>query len=461
MAPDETSAASPRRADFTEGPILESILRMGLPSMFGFLVQHIYTLVDMYWVSNLPDAEASVAAVTFVGNILWVLFSFNQLVGPGSVAIISRRYGEKRYELVAKAIREAVLLKLIFGAVFGVAGFFAIESALRLIGAQGEALTLGVAYGRVYSLGLPIMFATYTIFTAMRGVANPNMAFLLMLVSNVLNMILDPLLLFGYLGFPAMGITGAAVASVISFTFTFGVGIGLFLTGRTHVRLDTRVKDAVSLGSMGKMVRIGVPAWFGDLSFSGARMVVMIFVAAHGTSVVAAYGIGNQIVTFGIMIVVGIGLGLSSLIGHNVGAGKIARAKKTGDAATWLGTAILTALGIVVFAGAEPILRVFFDSPDTVAQGLPMLRIFALGLPFLGAFIVMIEIHLGVGLNTPPMICNLIHSWLLQVLPIWWISGVAGYPVIAIWWTMTVGEVLNCAGFWVYYRRGRWLRHRV
>ena len=113
------STGQKKKADFTEGSIIGSILKMGLPSMFGFLSQNIYALVDTYWVSRLPEEEAAVAALTFFSTILWMFFSFNQLVGPGSVAIISRRYGEKEYELVEKAIKETLFLKLFFGFLFG------------------------------------------------------------------------------------------------------------------------------------------------------------------------------------------------------------------------------------------------------------------------------------------------------------------------------------------------------
>ncbi|MFH2055016.1 MAG: MATE family efflux transporter, partial [bacterium] len=289
-----------QRADYTEGSILSSILKMGLPSMFGFLIQHIYSLVDMYWVSNLPDAEASVAGITFVGNILWVIFSFNQLIGPGSVAVISRRYGEKQYDSAEKAIKETLLLKLGFGAVLGILGLLLVEDLVYLIGARDLTLQQAVAYGSVIFAGLPVMYAIYSIFTAMRGVANPNMALGLMLASNLLNLALDPLFIFGYWGFPELGVAGAAYASLISYTLTFAVGIALFYSNVTNVKLHLRGRERISFGSMMKIVRIGVPAWLGDMSFSGARLVIMGMIAPYGTMVVAAYGVANQITGFGV-----------------------------------------------------------------------------------------------------------------------------------------------------------------
>ncbi len=453
--------AEKEHVDYTQGSIMGSILKMGLPSMFGFLSQNIYSFVDTFWVSRLPGQESGVAAITFFATILWMFFSFNQLVGPGSVAIISRRYGEKDYDKAEKAIKETLLLKLFFGIVFGVIGYFFVDEMLILMGAKGAALTEGIAYGRIMFLGMGIMYATYSIYTAMRGVANPQMAMYLMVGSNILNMVLDPIMIFGYFGMPALGIKGAAIASVVSYTITLAIGLWLFFGGRTNVRLHVKGKESVSIASMWTMVKIGVPAWFGDMSFSAARLIIMPLIAVFGTKVVAAYGVGNQVTHFGIMVVVGIGLGLSSLIGHNLGSQKFERARITADQAILLSVGIMTFLGLVTFFFAESIMLLFFDSLDTIAFGVTMLKIFALCFPFMGLYLMIAEIHMGVGLNTPTMVVNVIHSWGLEVLPILVLTQYFDFNQDVIWWVITGATVMSSLGFYWYYRRGRWLTVKV
>ena len=164
------------KRDYTEGSILNSILKMGLPSMFGFLAQHIYAMADMFWVSRLPNSESSVAAITFFSNLLWVLFAFNSLIGPGSVAIISRRYGEKDYDNTERAIKETIILKLFFGTLLGLIGWFFIKDMLSFLGAENDVLSLGISYGKILLFGLPLMYAAYSFFTAMRSIANPAIA---------------------------------------------------------------------------------------------------------------------------------------------------------------------------------------------------------------------------------------------------------------------------------------------
>jgi Na+-driven multidrug efflux pump len=212
---------------------------------------------------------------------------------------------------------------------------------------------------------------------------------------------------------------------------------------------------------MWKMVRIGVPAWLGDMSFSGARLVITPLIAAFGTKVVAAYGVGNQVTHFGIMVLVGIGLGLSSLIGHNLGGKKFDRAKKTADQSILMGVGIMLVFGVLNFILAEPVIRLFFESDDTVRYGVIMLRIFAVSFPFLGAFVMVSEIHVGVGLNTPAMVVSIVHSWLFEVLPIVLLTQILSFDQNAIWWTITGAGIVSSLIFYVYYRRGRWLTVEV
>ena len=456
-----TTTAVNSKKDYTEGSIISSILKMGLPSMFGFLAQHLYAMADTFWVSHLPEKEAGVAAITFFTNLMWMLFAFNSLIGPGSVAVISRRYGEKDYENTERAIKETICLKLFFGTILGILGWIFLEDMLRFLGAEGDALILGISYGKILLVGLPLMYATYTIFTALRSIANPSWAMGLMIAANVLNASLDPVFIFGYLGMPRLGIQGAAYASVISFTLVLITGLVLFTTNTFHIKMSLFGRMRISVKSMYKIVKIGIPALLGDLSFSGSRMIITPIVATFGTVVVAAYGVGLQLFGFGIMLVVGIGLGLSSLIGHNLGAQKIERAKSTGNQSILLGISILTLFGVLTYFFAEFYMSLFFDSPETIAVGAEFLRIMAIGFPAFGAFITLEQIHSGVGLNTPYMVVSVIHGWCLQALPALLVVKIFGMPQTAIWWVFTASGFISASIFYIYYRRGRWLTVKV
>lgn len=457
----ETATTTKKPNDYTEGSILSAIIKMGLPSMLGFMIQHIYLMVDTYWVSNLEDGETAIAAVTFFNAILWFFFAFNQLVGPGSVAIISRRYGEKEFDLAEKAIKETLLLKLFFGGIIGAIGYLLVDQMLVLMGAEGLALERGIAYGQIVFIFLPISYATYSLFTAMRGVANPNLALGLMLGSSLLNMALDPLLIYGYWGFPAYGIKGAAIASAISFSLTFLVGLGLFYAGKANVSLKIFGGARMTLTSMWHIVKIGIPAWLADMSFSGSRLIITPIIATFGSSVVAAYGISLQIWSLGVMIIVGIGMGLSALIGQTLGAGKPERAKKTADKAILLSITIMSTYGLIVWLLAPELMAIFLDNPDTIATGVTLIRIVSLAFPAIGGFLAIEQIHMGVGLNQPTMVISVIHSWILQVIPIVVAIKWFGAGQSTVWWLLAQAGWTSVTIFYLYYRRGRWLTIKV
>ncbi|MCP4704163.1 MAG: MATE family efflux transporter [candidate division Zixibacteria bacterium] len=449
------------KVDYTEGSIIQSILKMGTPSMIGFLAGHIYHMVDMLWVSRLPESETAVAAITIFSNVAWVFFSINMLIGPGSVAIISRRYGEKKYDAAETAIKETYLLKFIFGSIIGVLGYFFVEDIVYFAGARGETIGLAAQYGRILFLGMGFSLCTYSVYTALRGVANPNLAMGLMLGSTILNIILDPLLIFGYWGFPQLGVVGAAIASVTSYTLTLLIGIALFFTNKTNIRLHLRSKVPMSLATMGKIIKIGVPAWFGSLSFSGARLAVMPMVAIFGNSVIAAYGVGMTIAAIGIAILIGIGLGLGSLIGHNLGAGKKERAKKTADQAILLSVGIMLAVSAIIAYFARPIMQIYFDNPETVQVGVNLLQIMAIGFPFTGIYLMLEQVYGGVGLNTPAMVVSVGHSWVLEIPIIYILTQVLHYNQNSVWWTITGATFVSAIGFYWYYRKGQWLEAKV
>jgi len=450
-----------QKADYTEGSIIQSILKMGTPSMIGFLAGHIYHMVDMQWVSKLPESESAVAAITIFSNVAWVFFSVNMLIGPGSVAIISRRYGEKKYDAAETAIKETYLLKFIFGTVIGVLGYFFVEDIVYFAGARGETIGLAAQYGRILFLGMGFSLCTYSVYTALRGVANPNMAMGLMLGSTILNIILDPLLIFGLWGFPQLGVVGAAIASVASYTITLLIGIALFFTNKTNVKLHIRSEVPMSLTTMKKIIKIGVPAWFGSLSFSGARLAVMPMIAVFGNSVIAAYGVGMTVAAIGIAILVGVGLGLGSLIGHNLGAGKKERAKKTADQALLLSIGIMLVVSTLVAVFARPIMKLYFENPDTVQYGVTLLRIMAIGFPFTGIYLMLEQVYGGVGLNTPAMIVSFGHSWVLEIPAIYLLTQVLLYNQDSVWWTITISTFISAIGFYWYYCKGQWLEAKV
>ncbi|MFH1866367.1 MAG: MATE family efflux transporter, partial [Candidatus Eisenbacteria bacterium] len=181
--------------DITEGNVLKNVLYMGIPSMIGFGAMTIYALTDIYWVGRLGTAH--VAALTMFGAIAWILGSTNQIIGTGSVALISRRYGEREYEATRDVIRQTLLLKFSLAVIMAVIGLLAVPFIIRFMSDDPEVHRYAIEYGSVFFYGLPFMFSSYTVYTALRGVGDAPKAMYIMLMSTALNVGLDPLFIFG------------------------------------------------------------------------------------------------------------------------------------------------------------------------------------------------------------------------------------------------------------------------
>lgn len=432
---------------------------MGIPSMIGFAALNVYDIVDMFWVAKL-GAEP-VAAITIFSAFFWVISSANQIAGVGSVAVISRRYGEKNYPETERAIKDTIILKWLLAIFFGTIGFLLIDKILVLLGAKGEVVNMGISYGKVQFIGLGFAFSTFTIYTALRGIGNPNMAMGIMLGSTALNMILDPFFIFGWWFFPRMGVVGAAVASVISYTVAFSTGLAIFFSGRCNVPLHLKSQVKLKVKSLLKIMKIGLPLGINEISFSFARLVVMPLVAVFGTEVVAIYGMGMRVSALGIMVIVGMGLGLSALIGQNLGARKIERAQKTADQASILAVGIMIFFAFVNLAFAPLIVKLFFQTPNLLSLGITLLRIQAIAFPFLGLYIILEEVFAGAGDNVPAMIIGMIYSWMLEIPLILIFTKVFGLNQNGVWWAIVLATFIGSLIFYYWYRKGRWVQREV
>lgn len=442
-----------------EGSIIGSILRMGLPSMIGFAAVNIYDLIDMFWVARL--GPENVAAITIFFSFSWVIGSVNQIAGTGSLAVISRRYGERDLDATEAAIKEAILLKWLLAIFFGSIGYMLVGEVLVILGASGRVLELGISYGHIHFLGLGLFFSSYTIYTGLRGIGDPNKAMIIMISGVVLNMVLDPFLIFGWWIFPELGLVGAAVASVFTYGFTFTVGLIIFFSGTTSIKMRFRSKHPISIVRLWRMMKIGAPAGITSTSFALSRMVVMPMVAVFGTNVVAAYGMGMRVSALGVMMVVGMGLGVSALIGNILGARKIERARQTAETAILFAASVMGFFGLVNLIGAPIIVRFFFDSPVLIYLGVELLRINALISPSIGVNITMEMIHAGAGDNRPPMFFSMLYSWGLQIPLILLTTRIFGFDQNGVWWSMAASNFITTVCFYIYYRRGRWLQRRV
>jgi putative MATE family efflux protein len=442
------------KRDLTSGSILGNVLYMGIPSMIGFAMMTVYRFTDMYWVARIGIGE--VAAITLFTPFAWILSSLNSLIGSGSVPVISRRFGERDYRGTANAIEQTLAMKFMIGIPMAVIGYFVIGHILGLMTEDEAVVRLGIEYGRIFFLAFPFMFASYTVYTALRGMGEALKAMLIMLLSTGLNMSLDPLFIIKF----GLGIRGAAYATAISAICAVGVGIVVlrYQPGPCRIHIRTFRFD---WGVMRRILGIGFPPFIEAIARSVAFWVLAIFVAYYGTLIVASYGICMTIVEFGIVFAVGLELGASAIVGQSIGAGKTERAEHTARNAALLALGIASTLAVIEILRGPWIMGLFGKSPEITRKGAEVLVYFAISQPFLATAIALSSAFFGSGNTWPPTITGLLTSWVFQIPLTAVLVHVFHLPPEPMWLVFIGSHAIYLGMLLIWFRRGKWKTREV
>jgi len=457
LDPDLTEAVLEQepKVDITKGNVLKNVLYMGIPSMIGFGAMTIYSLTDIYWVSRLGTAP--VAAITLFAAIAWVFGSANQIIGTGSVALISRRFGEKRIEDTRDVIRQTLLLKFGIAMVMGALGLLIAPHVLKIMSDDPEVHRLAMSYGNIRFAFLPFMFTSYTIYTAFRGVGDAPKAMYIMLMSTALNVGLDPLFIFGF----DMGIAGAAWATAVSAMAAVFVGIWLLGSGKGNITVPVWSRFQPRIRVMIEILKIGIPAGINGLLRSLAHWYVATLVATFGTIVVAAYGVSMRIMELGILFAVGLELGCGAIVGQNLGAKQKDRAHDAVVKATLLVLFLTGVLGAIEVVLAPQILGVFADDPSVLAAGIPLIRLMAIAQIMIAMHIVLSSAFYGSGNTWPPTVIAAIIEWGVQIPLILGAIHVLHTSELGVWWSMFIAASVEVILTYVWFRRGKWKDRKV
>jgi len=395
------------KIDFTEMDITKAIRYIALPSVVGMLFRTMYNLVDMFWIGKLGYQH--IAAVGIFGIFFEFAIVFNEVVGVGSVALIARHYGAKNYQRVNEVVKQTLSLKLFVAFIFCFTGMFFIKYILIGLGAQNEVIVYGIQYGRVMSIGFIFMLSSATLFTAMRGVGDAKTPMKIMIVSNVVNMILDPIFIFT-LNF---GITGAAVATVLSQMLTFTIGLFLITTGRHVVEITTRIE--LDFRTMKNILFIGIPSGVEMLIRNVTNMIAIRIIAGFGMTVLAGFQIFFRLLGVAWMPLFGLTLACGTLVGHNLGAEKPKKAEKTALKSGYIGTVTMVGVATAFFVFSHQLVSFFNATEEVVQAGVSSFRIISPFLVFFGFYLPLSGAFFGSGDTKPPMVITFIAHFCFQI----------------------------------------------
>ncbi|WP_373399288.1 MATE family efflux transporter [Algoriphagus halophilus] len=311
-----------------EGSIFKSLTMLAWPIIMANILQTAYQLIDTFWLGRL--GANAVAAVSISFPILFLVLSLGAGLTLAGTVIVSQYKGASNQKMIDFSAGQTVALVLLVSTFLGVIGFLFARPLMVLIGAGPEILEDSVSYFQVSSWGFVFLFMFFVFQSLMRGIGNVLLPMYIVLGTVFLNLVLDPLFIFGYGSIPGYGVAGAAVASVITQGISAVVGLTILLGGKRGIRI--KLKDMIPQWEWVKrLFSLGIPASLEQSSRAGAMTVMVMLVTSFGSNVVAAYGIGARILSLVIVPALGFAIATTTLVGQNIGAAKIKRAEKIGD----------------------------------------------------------------------------------------------------------------------------------
>jgi len=393
---------SARDRTLTKGNIPRAILRISLPT-WGALITHDFMgIADMFFVGKL--GPVAVAAVAMSGVMFGIIMMLSQGIAAGTTALVASAIGAGDRRRADDVISQSLIMAVALAGLVAVSGGLLADDLLRLLGGSGEVVAAGSSYLRIVAVGAVTMMCMMVFGAALRAAGDANTPFIAMVLGNVVNVVLDPILIFGWMGMPALGVPGSAWATLVGRSIALLLMVKVFFGGKHeyfHLHLHG-LKPR--LGAMRQIAGIGIFASGRMLLRNIGGLLLMRLVALFGTTSVAAYGIGMrlQMLIFGPSM--GFGTAAAALVGQNLGAGKPKRAQEAAWLAVGLACAVVSCFGLLFWLAGAPLMALFNDDPLVVALGANMLRWFSVSFAFLAMSFVLGNAMTGGGDTLLPML---------------------------------------------------------
>lgn len=447
--------------DYTTGPIGRAILLLAIPMVLEMIMESVFAVVDIYWVSHL-EGDIAKEAVTTVGlteSMLTLVYALAIGLSIGAMAMVARRIGEQNPEGAARAAVQAIALALIVSIVIGVIGALLAPKLLQLMGGSPWVVEHGVAFTRVMLAGNVTVVMLFMINAIFRGAGDAAIAMRTLWLANWINILLGPCLIFGLGPFPKLGLLGAAIATNIGrgtgALFALSKLIrkgGRFNIERRHLRIEPAIIGRLlRLSGTGTFqVFIGMASWIG----------LVRIISSFGSNAMAGYTIGIRVILFALLPSWGMANAAATMVGQALGARDPERAERAVWKAGFYNMIFLGIIGLVFIFFAPQIISLYDPEPEVARYGVDCLRIVSYGFLFYAYGMVLGQSFNGAGDTWTPTIINLFVFWLWEI-PLAYVLGVRlGMGPQGVFVAITIAFSTLAVVSAIVFRRGRW-KHRV
>ncbi|HSI70042.1 MAG TPA: MATE family efflux transporter [Gillisia sp.] len=444
----------PPKNKYTEGKILTSLVSLALPIIFANILQTTYQLIDTFWLGRL--GANAVAAVSLSFPILFLVLSVGSGLTLAGTVMVAQYKGAENQKMIDFSSSQSVFLILIISAVLALISFYSAGPLMRIIGAGPEIYDDSVAYFKVSSLGFVFLFLFFIFQSLMRGIGNVMLPVYVILFTVFLNLVLDPLFIYGYGPVPGFGVAGAAVASVVTQGLSAFIGMVILFRGKSGIKINL-ASMKINMENLKRTFNLGFPASIEQSTRALGMTMMVIIVTSFGSEIVAAYGIGARILSFIVIPALGLAIATTSLVGQNIGARKIKRAEEVANLSNKVAFFGLTGMGILLFIVAEPLTAFFIpNDPEVIRDGALFIKIMAPSFGLLGVQQVTNGVFNGAGFTKASMLISILSLWVVRFPLAYVLSYNTSLSYEGIWWSFPISNLIAAIAAFTYFKMGYW-----
>ena len=447
------AALSGADKDFTNGSINRAIFMLSIPMIMEMIMESLFAVIDIYFVGKV--SVNAVATVALTESVIMIVYAIAIGFSMAATAMVARRVGEKKPDEASHTAVQAIYIAVATSILFSGAGIFYSREILQLMGGAPDLIEEGHRYTMIMLAGNVTIMLLFLINAIFRGAGDASIAMRVLIVSNGLNIILDPMLIFGLGPFPALGIEGAAIAT------TIGRGVGvvyqlIVLTGKSSIIRVQWHHLKVHMATISKILKVSMGG-IGQYMIGTLSWLFLVRISAvFGAEVLAGYAIAFRIIMFTILPSWGLSNAAATLVGQNLGAGKPDRAEKSVWKCAFYNMIFLGIISVLFFVFSEEFVRIFSSEPEVVKYGAMALKIISCGYIFFAYGMVIGQAFNGAGDTKTPTVINLFCFWFFELPIAYTMAIVFNIGPAGIFLAIAIASTLLAVVSVVIFRKGNW-----
>jgi putative MATE family efflux protein len=446
-------AVSGKQKEFTSGSIRRAIFMLAVPMILEMLMESIFALVDIMYVS-----QVSVNAVATIGlteSVITLIYAVAIGLSIAATAIVARRVGEKDLKGASNAAVQVIFLGIVVAAIISIIGILYPKEILQLMGGSPDLIEEGYGYTKILLGGNITIMLLFLINAIFRGTGEASISMWTLILSNGLNIILDPMFIFGFGPIPAFGVEGAAIATTIGRGTAVLFQLAILFYGYSKIKIGIR-DITIRFGVMLNLLRVSIGGIGQFLIGTSSWVFLMRIMSEFGSEVLAGYTIAIRVMLFTLMPAWGMSSAAASLVGQNLGAKKPERAEQSVWKTAVYGSVFMGFVSIIYLVLAPQIIQLFNETSDVVKYGSLCLRILTAPFVFYGFGMIVLNAFNGAGDTKTPTYINFVCFWLLQ-LPFAYVAAMTlNYGPVGVFWAIALGELVMTIISVIWFKKGYW-----